>query len=495
MTEPQPDTDICYTSVTDLAQHIRSSGLSPTDVIGAYLKRITERDDEINAYITVTDELARKTAAEAEGRLELNEKLGPLHGVPIALKDLRVMKEGVTHTFGCAPFADQPAPRTSVVVGRLEAAGAVILGKTNTPEFGHKTFTDNEFVGPTATPFDTSKNAGGSSGGSAAAVAAGMAAAATGSDAGGSLRVPAALCGVYTLKPSFGLIPLDGRPNAFGKKLTHSVLGPITRTVADAALLMDVMAGPHPSDPDSVPVEIDYHDAIDRPIDDLRIAFSPELEYFDVEMEVDAVVRDALGAFEAAGASVEEVSIEYGFTHEELLDTLETLYPIFAEGPAVTIEQSFGIDLRAHPDRISDTLVELLDRAEGGETADLAATGVPRTQLFDAYHSVLAAHDVLVTPVVGSEAVDLRLKTDELFDWFAEQVLTWPFNATGHPVASVPAGLTDDGYPVGMQIVGRHYEDDTVLAVSAAIERERPWHDNYRAPDGRRGARTNNRDA
>jgi aspartyl-tRNA(Asn)/glutamyl-tRNA(Gln) amidotransferase subunit A len=258
---------------------------------------------------------------------------------------------------------------------------------------------------------------------------------------------------------------------------------------------MGVVAGPHPSDPDSVPVEIDYHDAIDRPIDDLRIAFSPELEYFDVEMEVDAVVRDALGAFEAAGASVEEVSIEYGFTHEELLDTLETLYPIFAEGPAVTIEQSFGIDLRAHPDRISDTLVELLDRAEGGETADLAATGVPRTQLFDAYHSVLAAHDVLVTPVVGSEAVDLRLKTDELFDWFAEQVLTWPFNATGHPVASVPAGLTDDGYPVGMQIVGRHYEDDTVLAVSAAIERERPWHDNYRAPDGRRGARTNNRDA
>ena len=481
MTKSRTDEEICYTPVIDLARHIRNGDLSPSDVTDTYLERIDERDDDINAYITVTDEVARETAQQTEQEFDetSDDERGLLYGVPIALKDLRVMKEGVTHTFGCALFADLQAPRTSVAVERLEGAGAVILGKTNTPEFGHKTFTDNEFVGPTATPFDTSKNAGGSSGGSAAAVAAGMAAAATGSDAGGSLRVPAALCGVYALKSSFGLIPIDGRPNAFGNKLTHSVIGPITRTVADAALLMSVMAGPHPSDPDSVPVEISYHDAIDRPVDDLRIAFSPDLEYFDVNSEVDAVIRDALGAFEAAGASVEEVSIEYDFTREELQKTLQTLYPVVAEAPAVRIEQSFGIDLRDHPDRISDTLVELLDRAIGMETAGLAATGVARTQLFDAYQSVLADHDVLVTPVVGSEAVDLHLETDELFDWFAEQVLTWPFNATGHPVASIPAGVTDDGYPVGMQVVGRHYEDDTVLAASAAIERERPWHDTY----------------
>jgi len=468
-----------FLPMTDLADSLRRGDVTPTEAVETYLDRIDERDDEINAYITVTDELARETARQTERTFDetSDDERGPLYGVPIALKDLRVMKRGVPHTFGCALFADLQAPRTSVAVKRLEAAGAVILGKTNTPEFGHKVLTDNEFVGPTATPFDTTKNAGGSSGGSAAAVAAGMASAATGSDAGGSLRVPAALCGVYALKSSFGMIPIAARPNVFGKKLTHSVIGPITRTVADAALLMDIMSGPHPSDPDSVPVEINYHDAIDRPIDDLRIAFSPDLEYFDVDAEVDAVIRDALGAFENAGASVEEVSIEYEFTHEELLDTLDTLYPVFAEGPAVTIEQSFGVDLRDHPDRVSDTLVELLDRAIGMETAEVAATGVLRTQLLDAYESVLAAHDVLVTPVVGSEAVDLTLGTTELFDWFAERVLTWPFNATGHPVASIPAGVTDDGYPVGMQIVGRHYEDDTVVAASAAIERERPRHE------------------
>lgn len=479
MAKQTEDTDICYVSAIDLAKHIRNGDLSATEVTDAYLGRIDERDDDINAYVTVTDKLARETAEEADRALESGEDLGPLHGVPIALKDLRDMKEGVTHTFGCALFPDLPAPRTSVSVERLEAAGAVILGKTNTPEFAHKAFTDNEFVGPTATPFDPTKNAGGSSGGSAAAVSAGMAAAATGTDSGGSLRVPAALCGVYALKPSFGLIPIDSRPNVFGKKLSHSVLGPITRTVEDAALLMEVLAGTHPADPDSVPVAIDYRDATDRSIDGLQVGFSPDLEYFHVDDKVDSVVREAVGALESAGATVEEIQFECDLTSEELLDTLDTLYPVLFEGPAVTIQQAFGVDLREHPDEISETLVELLDKVKGIETSDVAATGLTRTKLYDAFQSVLENHDVLVTPVVGSEAVDLQLGVDEYFDWFAEEVLTWPFNATGHPVASVPAGLTDGGYPVGMQVVGRHYEDDTLLAASAAIERERPWHDFY----------------
>lgn len=480
MTERPAETDICYTPATDLAEHIRHGDLSSIDVTEAYLGRIDERDGDINAYVTVTDDLARETALEAERTLESgDDEPGPLCGVPVALKDLRDMKEGVTHTFGCTLFADLPAPRTSVSVKRLEAAGAVVLGKTNTPEFGHMAVTDNELTGPTATPFDSRKNAGGSSGGSAAAVAAGMAAAATGTDTGGSLRVPAALCGVYALKPSFGLIPIDSRPNVFGKKLGHSVLGPITRTVADAALLMEVLAGPHPADPDSVPVAIEYRDAIDRSVDGLRVGFSPELEHFQVDDEVDRVVRDALTALESAGASVEEVQFESDLTREELLDALDTIYPVLFEGPAVTIQQAFGVNLRDHPDELSRTLVALLDRVEGIETGDVAATGLTRTRLYDAFQSVLGTYDVLVTPVVGSETVDLRLEVDEYFDWFAEEVLTWPFNPTGHPVASVPAGLTDSGHPVGVQVVGRHYEDDTVLAASAAIERERPWHDTY----------------
>jgi aspartyl-tRNA(Asn)/glutamyl-tRNA(Gln) amidotransferase subunit A len=472
-------TDVCYASLTGIVDRIHARRQSPTTVVEAYLDRIDERDDELNAYVTVTAEGAREAARRVERELDAVEDAEPglLSGAPIALKDLREMKEGVRHTFGCALFADFEAPRTSVTVERLEAAGAVVLGKTNTPELGHMAFTDNRLSGPTATPFDPTKNAGGSSGGSAAAVAAGMAAAATGSDSGGSLRVPAALCGVYALKPSFGLVPIDSRPDAFGKKLSHSVVGPITRSVADAALLMDVLAGPHPADPDSVPVSIDYRGAVGRSVDDLRIALSPDLRYFEVDSAVDAVVREGVNALESAGASVEEIALDCDLTREELHDTLETLYPVLFERVAVAIEEASGVDLRDHPAALSETLVTLLDRADAVTTRDVAATGSARTALFDAFQSVLAEYDLLVTPVVGSETVDLRLEPDELFDWFAEQVPTYPFSTTGHPVASVPAGLTDAGSPVGMQVVGRHYADDTVLAASAAIERERPWLD------------------
>ncbi|XVH33479.1 amidase (plasmid) [Haloferacaceae archaeon DSL9] len=467
-------------SASVLAERIRDGDLTPTDAVDAYLQRIDERDDEINAYVTVTDGLARETAAALDERVSeaagssVEADLGRLCGVPVALKDLGDAKAGVRHTMGSTLLADAgyESPRTSVVVERLEAAGAVILGKTNVPEFGHKGTTDNAVVGPTASPTDPSLNAGGSSGGSAAAVGAGMAALALGSDAGGSIRIPATACGVFGLKPSFGLVPGDSRPNAFRKKRHHTATGPLSRTVADAALAMAVIAGPHPSDPSSIPVDIDYVGAVGRDIGDLRVAYSPDLDVFPVDDDVSSVAEAAVSAFEDAGAAVESVELDHGLTMGELRDAVVTTFSTAMLGANVTIRESFGFDLRDHPETVTDSLLEMLELGEDRTVEDVAATGIVRTRVFDAVQAIFADYDALATPTLGVPGLGLR-ESLEPTEW--EAALTWPFNWTGHPAASVPAGLTDAGRPVGLQLVGRRYEDDTVIAASAAFERERPW--------------------
>jgi len=466
-----------FAPMTDLVAGIREGEVSPTDVVETYVDRIEARDGEINAYVTVTGDLAYDTAEEAERALEAGEDPGRLAGVPIALKDLRQLKEGVSHSFGSKLIGEMGyvAPRTSADVERLENAGAGVLGKTNVPEFGHEGVTDNLYVGATATPFDTEMNAGGSSGGSGAAVAAGMAPAAIGSDSGGSIRIPAAGCGVFGLKPSFGLIPVDARPNAFGTATHHTVQGPLTRTVEDAAVLMDVLAGQHPADPASVPVEVDFLGALDRPAGDLRVAYSPDLGVFPVEDEVRAVVEDAVEDLRAAGAEVETVAVEHGSTMDELAAAIETTFSTSVVGAAEVLREAFGVDLREYPDQVSDSLLELLAVGDETSVAEVAATGIPRTELFDAVQDVLGTYDLLATPTLSTAGMELH--SDRGTEW--ELALTWPFNWTGHPAASVPAGLTDDGLPVGLQLVGRRYEDDAVLAGSAALERERPWMDAY----------------
>jgi amidase len=475
MTHPDPPHP--FSRANDLAERIRTGHVTPTDAVGTYLDRIDDHDDAVNAYVTVTAESAREAARETEAALAGGQDVGPLAGVPVALKDLRDLKEGVPHSFGSKLVADlgYRAERTSAVVERLEAAGAVVLGKTNVPEFGHKGVTQNEHAGATATPFDVDYNAGGSSGGSAAAVAAGMAAVATGSDSGGSIRIPAAACGVFGHKPSFGLVPVDARPNAFGLKTHHSVQGPLARSVADAALVLDVTAGQYPRDPSSVPVDVDFQGALERPVDDLRVGYSPDLDVFPVDDEVGSVVADAVEALSAAGATVEPASVDHGLSMDELADAIETTFSTSLVGTAETLRESFGVDLRDHPDAVSDTLLALLEIGDEKSVPDLAATGVLRTELFDAVQDTFAEYDLLVTPTVGTTGMERH--TDRGLDW--DLALTWPFNWTGHPAASVPAGTTEEGLPVGMQVVGRRYDDETVLAASAAVERERPWDHLY----------------
>lgn len=471
-----PGTDLTRLPATDLADRIHSGDVTATEAVEAHLERIDDRDDVINAFVTVCRDEAREAATEADRALEAGADVGPLHGVPVALKDLGARKAGVRHTYGAAPFADNVADETAAIVERLEDAGAIVIGKTNTPEFGHKGTTDNELVGPTASPIDTDLNAGGSSGGSAAALAAGMTPLATGSDAGGSLRIPAAACGVYGFKPTFGLVPDDDRPSAFGRTTHHVTMGPMTRSVADAALALELLSGPHPADPSSVPVEIDFRAAVDRPIDDYRVAYSPDLDVFPVTEAVRGVVEDAVAALDAAGATVEEISVEHGYSLAELQEAVMATYMTWIRGTAAVVEEAHGIDLRDHPGEVSDSLLAMLHVGERYDPADVARAGIVRTGFYDAVEDVLAEYDALVTPTLSRAGVGLQ---EDLADTAWEWPLTWPFNWTGHPVASAPAGLTDRGHPVGLQLVGRRFADDDVLAVSAGLERERPWEHLY----------------
>lgn len=468
-------TDPALTSATTLVDQVDAGDVTPTEAAEAALDGIESHDDEINAFVTVTDELAQESATE---RAAIDsEDRGPLHGVPVGLKDLSSMREGTRHTFGSKLFEDFVAPRTSAVVERLEDAGAIVVGKTNTPEFGHKGVTQNEVAGATASPIDPSLNAGGSSGGSAAAVAAGMVPIATGSDAGGSIRIPAAACGVYGLKPSYGLVPSDSRPNAFGGKRHHVTSGPIARHVEDAALMLDVMAGPHPADPGSVPVEIDPLAAVERPVDDLKIGYNPAFDgTFPTNEAGVAVIEDALGAFEQAGATVEAVDLGLELEMEDLKDAVVPTFTAEMVETVAVMEHARGIDIREHADVVSDSLLAMLAVGDQQSIADVATTGIVRTQVFDAVQSVFEEYDLLVTQTLTRLGTGLH----EDFGYEAwEATMTWPFNWTGHPAASLPAGLTAEGMPVGLQLIGPRYDDETVLAASAAFERERPWDDIY----------------
>jgi Asp-tRNA(Asn)/Glu-tRNA(Gln) amidotransferase A subunit family amidase len=461
------------------------------ELVEASLDRIDSRNGKVNAFITVLHDHAREAAIDAERALVAKRPLGPLHGVPVAVKDLFDLKEGVRNTFGSLPLAEFVAKRTSVHIERLERAGAIIVGKTNTPEFGHKGVTDNLLVGPTRNPFDLTKNAGGSSGGSAAAVADHMVSIAEGTDGGGSVRIPAALCNVVGFKPTFGRIADPVRPNALAALSPFQHIGSIARTVEDAALLFSVMVGPHPRDPVSLPVtDDDFVGAVRSPVDGLRIAFSADWGDFPVDPDVSTVVSEAVAALSGI-AEVERIDMTLGMPYDEL----SAVWLRMSGLVCVDIFESFervGVNLlRDHRASISPELVDIVEQAGRMSLADVRRDQAIRTGVLDSIQDVLDRFDLIVTPTVavagvpnaadghtlGPTAVNGQ-PVDSLIGW----CLTYPVNFTGHPAISVPAGLTPEGLPVGLQIVGRRFADSQVLAVAAALEHARPWAQHY--PNG-----------
>lgn len=475
--------DLTALSASSIARGVRERELSPVEVVDAHLGRIRDRGNRTNAFVTVTEELARESAAAAEAAIEAGEPLGPLHGVPIAVKDLDNVAN-VRTTSGSLLYEDRVADEDSPFVKRLREAGAIVVGKTNTPEFGLGTTTDNRVAGPTSLPFDTDRVSGGSSGGAAAALGDHLVPLAPGSDAGGSIRIPASLCGVYGLKPTYGLIPNIDRPNGFASHTPFTHNGPLTRTVEDAALALDVMAGLHPRDPFSVPAEDNYQDAVNHDIDELSIALSPDLGIYPIEPTVRDTVEEAASAFEAAGATVETVDPKFEHDREDVLDAYYTMARVRWQSLFDTLEEE-GFDPRGDDrDRLRPYLVDLVMNADAPTTREYKRADVVRTDVFDALQDLFSEYDLLVSATLATTAfphdqeptaID-GVDIEPLRGW----VLTQPYNFSGHPAASVPAGFVD-GLPVGLQIAGQRFDESAVIAASAAVERHRPWYDAYPA--------------
>ena len=476
--------EIHYLPATEIAQRIRSGVLTATEVVEAFLKRIEKYDDEVNAFVTICDERARQAAREADAAVEAGDELGPLHGVPVAIKDLTDV-EGVRTTYGSRLFAENVAEADATIVSRLKEAGAIVIGKTNTPEFGRKPMTTNKLVGATGNPWNVSRTAGGSSGGSAAALAAGMVPLAQGSDAAGSIRIPSSACGVYGLMPDFGRVPQGpSRADAFVNVHPFVFLGPMARTVEDAALMLDVMAGHDPADPYSLPVpDESYRGAVTQSTRELSVAYSPYLGFCEVSSNVRSVVDQAVEDLDSLVDTVVEIDDVFGQTWAELHEVIEVLLQDRYARMEHNFKQDLDLDLQEHRDDLTDEVVSRLDKARDLDRLSVGRASRTRTQGFDALQTVFETHDVLVTPTLGMSPFEKDAQPTEIegeeIDPLHGWALTWPFDVTGNPAASVPVGFTPDGMPVGLQVVGPRHGDRTVVRVSAAIERAKPWHGSY----------------
>lgn len=480
--------DLVYMSAVEQAELIRRRTLSPVELLGACLDRIEKRNPAVNAFVTLCAEEALEAARRAERAVMAGDPLGPLHGLPVAIKDLDPVA-GVRMSRGSLLFADDVAPKSALFVTRLQQAGAIVIGKTNTPEFGHKAITDNFVFGPTSTPFNLAMNSGGSSGGSAAAVAEGLVPIAQGSDAGGSLRVPASLCGVLTLMPSFGRVPLTPRPNAFLLLNPMVCYGPLARSVEDGVLMLDVMSGHDPRDPYSYPVvESSLREGLNRPLRGLRVAFSPDLGGFPVEKEVATVVRAALTALVDDGAAVDQVEVTLPRPHSEITEMWRRFQAVRqAEFVAVSRRQGMDI-LGEHRDKLTPQYLDLLEMGASPSAVEYRMYDLLRSELFDAIQDVFDNYDLIVSPVTsvagvpntqGGNTVGPSEVAGEPVNPLVGWCLTGLYNFVGNPAASVPAGRTPGGLPVGLQIAGRRFDDLSVVAACAAVERHRPWHDDY----------------
>jgi amidase len=480
--------ELAYITASELAARIRRRDLSPVEVLDAVLERIHVRNASLNALVYLNEDEARDRARAAERALLAGEDVGPLHGVPTAMKDCFDFKPGWPATLGGVPALKDYSPDAYCTFAlRMEQAGAIIVGKTNSPALGFRGVTDNYLFGPTRNPFDTTRNPGGSSGGAAAAVADGLLPFAEGTDGGGSIRIPASWCGLYGYKASYGRVPAIARPNAFGSTAPFTHEGALTRTVQDSALTLDVLAGRHPADPFSLDDPQDFSAATSRSIEGWRIAYSPALDVYPVDPRVAGVVADAVCAFEEAGAHVEEVDLGITRDQRELSDLWARMIIPLSVG-AIEGLRAQGYDFRGElAGDLPPEIHEWLDVGYGLSVLDLARDQEMRTEVYEAIEGTLGRYDLLISPTVGALPVvngDDRntvgpreingVEVDPLIGW----CLTYLTNFTGHPAASIPAGMVD-GLPVGMQIVGRRYADADVLAASAAFERLRPWQQAY----------------
>lgn len=467
--------DLAYLSATRLRDLVRSRKVSPVEVVDYFFGRIERINPAINAFCTLAPEQARAAARRAEAAMRAGAALGPLHGVPVAIKDLTATA-GIRTTYGSKLFEHNVPTEDALVVARLKAAGAIVLGKTNTPEFGAGINTTNAVFGPTRNPWDTNRSSGGSSGGSAAALAAGLCPIAEGTDHGGSLRVPAALCGVIGFRTTAGRVPRYPSGWLYD---TFSVTGPMARTVPDVALMLSVVAGPD----DRVPIAIDtpgavFADAAQGDVAGLRVAWSRDLGLSLVDPEVADIAARAARSFADLGCHVVE-------GHPDVHDVPEMIPPLRAMRNVAATPHLL--------DRVQEIdnpfCREYLERGRSVTALEVARAEAQRSALYQRCRDFFQRHDLLLTPTMPVAAFPIEdfhprtIAGRPVAGTLDAVMLTYAITMTGLPAISVPCGRTAEGLPVGLQIVGGWHAEALVLRTAAAFERARDQAEGWQFPD------------
>lgn len=456
------DEEICFLEAAELSRRIRAKELSAAEVMEAHLRRIEATNPRVNAIVTFLPERAMEDARAADEKLARGEETGPLHGLPVAHKDLAPTK-GIRTTFGSKVFEDFVPEQDALIVERLKRAGAITLGKTNTPEFGAGSQTFNEVFGETKNPYDTSKTCGGSSGGAAAALACGMVPVADGSDMGGSLRNPASFCNVVGLRPSPGRVPSWPTPNVYS---TLSVEGPMARTVRDCALVLGAISGPDPRSPISIPEPGEKFLApLERDFSGVRVAWSRDLGGLPVDPRVTDTIEVQRHVFEEIGCDLCEAEPDFTDADE-----------VFKALRAWHYESAFGGLLDEHRDEMKDTVVWNIEEGRKLTGPQLGAAERKRAALYHRVREFMQDYEFLVLPVSQVPPFDVErrwvteingVEMETYIDWMKSCYFV---TVTGLPAVSVTCGFTPEGLPVGVQIVGRWQDDLGVLQLARAFE-------------------------
>jgi len=462
--------DLCFTPATELQRLYRRGQTSPLEVMEAVLARVDAVNPKLNAIVTLTRESALREARAATGALKRrSKKLGPLHGVPVTIKDLTQTK-GVRTTWGSKVFEDHIPTEDALIVERLKAAGAIVLGKTNTPEFGAGGNTFNAVFGVTRNPWNPAFTCGGSSGGAAVALATGMGPIAQGSDTGGSLRTPAAFCGVVGFRTSPGLVPYY--PKLIGWD-SIGVTGPMARTVADVALMLSVVAGYDDRAPISYEVDTAaFPRAVRSPsVKGWKVAWTPDLHgLIPVDAEVARVAEGATSVFRSLGAKVETACCDFSEVNDIVLGTR-----------GVSMVASHAEKLARWRDQMQKGLVWNIEQGLKLSPEEIGRAEALRTTLWHRVRTFMATRELLILPTVAVPPFPVETPypteingkpLDNYTQWF---FLTYGITLTGLPAISVPCGFTASGLPVGLQIVGRRHQETMVLRAAAAFEAAAPW--------------------
>ena len=462
--------EICFMSALDMFEAIKRQELTSVEITETIIERIEKINPITNAYCTTTFDLARKMAKEADDKVKKGEKLGLLNGIPTSIKDLYPVK-GIRTTYGSKIYENYIPDHDSIAIRRLKKEGCVILGKTNTPEFGFKGVTDNLIFGHSRNPWNLDFTTGGSSGGAASAVVSGLGSLAQGSDGGGSIRHPSSFCGTFGLKPSFGRVPIY--PSIYPLSLDLSVIGPIVRHVKDAALMLDAMKGPFEGDKATLPKDgFRYSDKISEVPEGLKIGYSLDLGYAKaVDTEVEKNILNSVELFENFGWTIEPVKMKLRKAHL----SFTTIWT-----------SALGYNLRSFlkewEEKMDPDLVKLIKAGLGYDGTSLPKALAVRAQIYATIYKVFKDYDILITPSTAIPAFKLGSMFPSKINGINVSPTAWmpfsfPFNLTGHPAASIPSGWSSSGLPIGMQIVGRRFDELTVLQVSKAFEELAPWQD------------------